>query len=100
MSIRKRLTIPNERRCYGYLSEHHGYGQNEREAGQYAEDLAAYMLGTTLGVNFDIRKIYDEQKKFYRLPNTIIVRTRNITQTAKGKKGVWTTAVAAAIFIP
>jgi arginine decarboxylase len=94
------LAIPNERRYYGYLSEHHGYGQNEREAGQYAEDLAAYMLGTTLGVNFDIRKIYDEQKKFYRLPNTIIVRTRNITQTAKGRKGVWTTAVAAAIFIP
>ncbi len=91
--------IPNERRYYGYLSEHHGYGQNEREAGQYAEDLAAYMLGTTLGVNFDIRKIYDEEKKFYRLPNKIIVRTRNITQIAKGKKGVWTTAIAAAIFI-
>jgi len=94
------LAIPNDRKYYGYLSEHHGYGQNEKEAGQYAEDLAAYMLGTTLGVNFDIRKIWDEEKNIYRLPNRIIVRTRNITQTSKGKKGLWTTAIAAAIFIP
>ena len=94
------LAIPNDTNRYGYLSEHHGYGQNEKEAGQYAEDLAAYMLATTLGEEFDVRQIWDEEKNIYKISDKIIVRTRNITQTAKGKKGLWTTAIAAAIFIP
>jgi arginine decarboxylase len=94
------LAIPNDSNRYGYLSEHHGYGQNEKEAGQYAEDLAAYMLATTLGEEFDVDQIWDEEKNIYKISDKIMVRTRNITQTAKGKKGLWTTAIAAAIFIP
>jgi len=93
------LAIPNSPDHYGYLSEHHSFGQKEKEAGQYAEDLAAYMLATTLGVNFDTSQIWNEEKNIFRLSDKIIVRTRNITQTAKGKKGFWTTAIAAAIFI-
>ena len=50
------VAVPNNPDCYGYLSEHHGYGQNEKEASQYAEDLAAYMLATTLGEDFDISR--------------------------------------------
>jgi len=80
------LAIPNDPNRYGYLS-------------QYAEDLAAYMLATTLGVDFDTSQIWDEEKNFYKISDKIVVRTRNITQTAKGKKGVWTTAFAAAVFI-
>ncbi len=94
------LAIPNSPDHYGYLSEHHSFGQKEKEAGQYAEDLAAYMLATTLGVNFDTSQIWNEEKNIYRLSDKIIVRTRNITQPAKGKKGLWTTTIAAAIFIP
>lgn len=94
------LARSNDPNLYGYLSEHHAFGQNENEAGQYAEDLAAYMLATTLGVNFDISQIWDEEKKFYKLSDKLSVKTRNITQTAEGKKGLWTTAFAAAIFIP
>lgn len=94
------LAIPNDPSRYGYLSEHHGFGQNEKEAGRYAEDLAAYMLATTLGVDFDTSQIWNEDKNIYRISDKIIVRTRNITQTAKGEKGLWTTAFAAAIFIP
>lgn len=93
------LAIPNDSNRYGYLSEHHGYGQNEREAGQYAEDLAAYMLATTLGENFDTNQIWNEDRNVYKISEKIIVRTKNVTQTAKGKKGLWTTAIAAAIFI-
>jgi len=93
------LARSNDPDLYGYLSEHHAFGQNENEAGQYAEDLAAYMLATTLGVNFDTSQIWDEEKKIYRLSDQLTVRTRNITQTAKGEKGFWTTAFAAAIFI-
>lgn len=94
------LAIPNDPNRYGYLSEHHGYGQNEKEAGQYAEDLAAYMLATTLGEDFDINQIWNEERNVYKISEKLIVRTKNVTQTAKGKKELWTTAIAAAIFIP
>jgi arginine decarboxylase len=94
------LAIPNDPNRYGYLSEHHCFGQSEKEAGQYVEDLAAYMLATTLGVDFDTSQIWDEEKNFYKISDKIVVRTRNTTQTAKGKKGVWTTAFSAAVFIP
>jgi arginine decarboxylase len=93
------LAIPNDPNYYGYLSEHHGYGQNEKEAGQYAEDLAAYMLATTLGVNFDTSQIWNEEKNFYKISEDITVRTKHITQTGRGKKGLWTTVIAAAIFV-
>jgi len=94
------LAIPNDPDRYGYLSEHHAYGQNEKEAGQYAEDLAAYMLATTLGEDFDAHQIWDEKRNVYRISDKFIVRTKSITQTAKGEKDMWTTAIAAAIFIP
>jgi len=32
---------------YGYLSEHHSFGETEDQAGEYAEELAAEMLATT-----------------------------------------------------
>lgn len=95
------LAIPNNPFHYGYLSEHHSFGQNEKEAGLYAEQLAAYMLATTLGKNFDISQIWNEEKKekTYRISEDLFVKTRSITQTTKGEKGLWTTALAAAVFI-
>jgi arginine decarboxylase len=93
------LAIPNDSQLYGYLSEHHSYGQNEKEAGQYAEDLAAYMLATTLGKKFDTSQIWDEENNIYQISEDITVHTQNITQNAVGKNGVWTTAFAAAVCI-
>jgi arginine decarboxylase len=58
------------------------------------------MLATTLGVDFDLGQIWNKEKSLYKLSDKLTVRTRNITQTAEGKKGLWTTAFAAAIFIP
>ncbi|MFQ6070221.1 MAG: pyruvoyl-dependent arginine decarboxylase [Candidatus Aminicenantales bacterium] len=98
------VALPNDSSYYGYLSEHHSFGQNEKEAGDYAEDLAAYMLATTLGVNlgidFDTNQIWNEKKNLYQITEKITVSTTNITQTTRGRKGRWTTAIAAAIFIP
>jgi arginine decarboxylase len=94
------LAIPNDSNHYGYLSEHHSFGQDEKEAGQYAEDLAADMLATTLGKDFDLKQIWNEEKSVYEITNTLQVRTQHITQIAKGKKGFWTTAFAAAVMIP
>jgi arginine decarboxylase len=82
-----------------YLSEHHSFGETEDAAGDYAEELAAEMLATTLNVEFDPDRSWDEKKEIYRISNKI-VRTANVTQSAVGdKRGLWTTVIAAAIFI-
>jgi len=93
------VAIPADRGTYGYLSEHHSFGETDDTAGDYAEELAAEMLATTLDVEFDPDKSWDEKKQIYRLSNKI-VRTMNITQSAVGdKRGKWTTVIAAAIMI-
>lgn len=85
---------------YGYLSEHHPFGETEQKAGDFAEDLAATMLATTLGVDFDPNTAWDEREKVYKLSGKIVNAT-NITQSAQGNKdGLWTTVLAAAIFVP
>jgi arginine decarboxylase len=93
------VAIPADRDTYGYLSEHHSFGETEEQAGEYAEELAAEMLATTLDVDFDPDKSWDEKKEIYRISNKI-VRTSNITQSAVGdKRGLWTTTIAAAVLI-
>ncbi len=93
------VAIPKDRSHYGYLSEHHSYGQKEDVAGDYAEDLAASMLATILGVDFDPDASWDQKKEIWRISEEIVV-TRNITQTAIGdKNGLWTTVLAGAILI-
>ncbi len=93
------VAIPRDRKLFGYLSEHHSFGENEETAVDYAEELAAEMLATTLGLDFDPDESWDEKKEVYRLSNKI-VRTQNITQTAVGdKKGLWTTAIAVAVLV-
>ncbi len=93
------VAIPTDRNTYGYLSEHHSFGESEEQAGDYAEELAAEMLATTLGVEFDPNHSWDEKKQIYKVSNKI-VRTANVTQTAIGdKRGLWNTVIAAAILI-
>ncbi len=93
------IAIPKDPSKYGYLSEYHSFGEREEKAGDYAEDLAAQMLATTLGVQFDPDTSYDQRKEIWRISNQI-VRTQNITQSAIGNKsGLWTTVVAAAVLI-
>ncbi|GBD39574.1 MAG: pyruvoyl-dependent arginine decarboxylase [Deltaproteobacteria bacterium] len=94
------MAIPKKPNYYGYLSEHHSFGQTDSAAGEYAEDLAAYMLATILGAPFDPDKSYDEQKDIWKISGHV-VKTRNITQSAVGdKNGLWTTVVAAVVFVP
>ncbi|OPX35154.1 pyruvoyl-dependent arginine decarboxylase, partial [candidate division KSB1 bacterium 4484_188] len=94
------VAIPADRRMYGYLSEHYSFGQTGKKAGEYAEDLAATMLATILGVDFDPDLSYDTKKELWKISGKI-VRTRNITQTARGdKNGIWTTVITAAVLLP
>lgn len=92
--------IPADTKKHGYLSEHHPFGETHEKAGDYAEDLAASMLASTLGLKFNPEEAWDSRRQAFRLSGKI-VRTTNITQTARGdKNGRWTSTVAAAVFIP
>ena len=90
---------PALKKGYGYLSEHHAYGEKAKQSGEYAEDLAATMLATTLGIEFDPEVAWDERKQIYRASGKIIT-TSAICQGAQGDKGgLWTTTIAAAVFV-
>ena len=91
--------LPKKEKNYGYLSEHHAFGETAKVAGDYAEDLAATMLATTLGVSFNPEDAWDERKQVYTASGHIF-KTRSISQSAEGNKdGLWTSVVAAAVFI-
>ena len=93
------LALPAEDGRYGYLSEHHGFGQTEIEAGEYAEDLAASMLANTLGIEFDPDEDYDERREIYQMSGKI-VESQHISQASLGAEGnLWTTVIAAALFV-
>jgi arginine decarboxylase len=90
---------PTDPMQYGYLSEHSSFGETEQKAGDYAEDLAAMMLATIIGVEFDPNSSYDERKDIWRVSDKLF-RTRNVTQSAIGDRdGLWTSVVAAAVFV-
>lgn len=93
------IARPKDPNRYGYLSEHDSFGQSEKTAGDYAEDIAAQMLASSLGIPFDIDKSWDEKRQQWNISGEIY-RTQNITQTAIGNKdGKWTTVFAAACLL-
>ena len=93
------IAQPVDRTKYGYLSEYDSFGKNEKAAGDYAEDVAAQMLASSLGISFDIDKSWDEKRQLWNISGQIY-KTKNITQSAKGNKdGKWTTVFAAAVLI-
>jgi arginine decarboxylase len=92
------VAIPRDDNQWGYLSEVHGHGMNSQQAEDMAEDLAAGMLGTTLGFELDPDKAWSEKEQAYQASG-LFIRTTNITQTARGQKDLWTTTVAMAMFL-
>jgi len=90
--------IPADKTSYGYISEHHAFGQNEKQAGDYSEDLAAAMLASTLGIDFDVDESWDEKKEIFKISGKI-VRTLNVTQSTICKDNKFTTVIAVAVFI-
>jgi arginine decarboxylase len=93
------LALPADQSHYGYLSEHHSFGETDQKAGEYAEELAASMLASTLGIQFDPDINWDEREQLFKMSGKII-KTKNITQSAQGhKEGMWTTVIAVAVFI-
>lgn len=93
------VAIPANREQYGYLSEHHSFGETDEQAGEYAEDLAASMLATILGLDYEKGATWDQREQQWKLSGQI-VKTMNITQSAIGTAGLWTTTIASAVLIP
>tara|TARA_B100001971_G_scaffold45071_1_gene40025 strand:- start:975 stop:1151 length:177 start_codon:yes stop_codon:yes gene_type:complete len=57
------------------------------------------MLATTMGLPFDPETAWDEKKQLFKTSG-LIIKTTDITQSARGAKhDVWTTVIAAAVFI-
>jgi len=93
------LAIPSEKNVHGYLSEHHAYGEKGELSGEYAEDLAATMLATTMGISFDYNQAWEEREQIYKASGHIF-KTTHLCQSAEGNKdGLWTTVIATAVFI-
>lgn len=93
------LAQPVDSTQYGYLSEHHPFGETDEKAGEYAEDLAATMLASTLGLEFNSEANWDEREQVFKASGKIF-KTTNITQSAEGHKdGLWTTTVAVAVLV-
>ena len=92
------LARPSDPAMYGYISEHHGHGMTEAESGDYAEDLAATMLASTLGIEFDPDAAWNERKRLYQTTNLIISSTSRTAATVGASGGRWTCAIAVAVF--
>ena len=68
------LAVPAQGEQYGYISEHHDFGITEARMRDLVEDMAATMLATTLGIEFDPETAYDKRKEIYHMSGKIIKR--------------------------
>lgn len=93
------MAFPASQEHYGYISEHTGFGADEKEIGDFAEDLASTMLATTLGIDFDPETAYDERRQIYLMSGKII-DSSSAPCVATGEAGVWTTTISAAVLLP
>ena len=58
------------------------------------------MLATTMGIQFDPEIAWHEKEQLFKTSG-MIIKTTNVTQSATGdKSGLWTTVIAAAVFVP
>ena len=93
------LAVPSDNLTYGYLSEHHAFGETDEKAGEYSEDIAATMLATTLGIDFNPDTAWEERENAYKTSGKIF-KTTHMAQSAEGHKdGLWTSVVALAVFV-
>ncbi|MFC1569653.1 pyruvoyl-dependent arginine decarboxylase [bacterium] len=94
------LAQPTDKNQYGYISEHHAYGETQKKASDFAEDLAATMLASTLGIELDAEKAWNERKQLYITEKNRQFKSRSVAQSAEGhKEGLWTTVVACAVLL-
>jgi arginine decarboxylase len=74
------LALPKQKNNCGYLSEYHCENRSEKNAGNYAQELAEIMLSTIQGKD-------------------CLERTDFISGAARGKNNLWTTTISVAVFV-
>jgi arginine decarboxylase len=92
------IAFPSDRNHYGYISEVHAYGKDETEIGDFAEDLASTMLATTLGIEFDPNKDYDERREIYYMSGKVVTSFSYPCVTL-GQKDGYVTVISSVVFI-
>jgi arginine decarboxylase len=93
------LARPADPDMYGYISEQHGFGMTAQASGEEAEDLAATMLASTLGLDFDPEAAWNARKQIYE-HSSLIIDSTSITSAAEcGVDDRWTCVIAAAVFL-
>ncbi len=91
--------VPVNRDDHGYIAEHHSFGEDERTAGAYAEDLAATMLATTLGMEVDESSTREERERVFK-SNGHIFDTSHYCCCVRGDPdGKWTTVLVSMVFV-
>jgi len=76
------------------------HGETIRKSSDFAEDLTATMLASTLGIELDPNTAWDERKKLYITEKNRQFVSRSIAQSAEGHKdGLWTTVLACAVML-
>ena len=93
------IAIPRNREDYGYLSEHHTTGMDARQVEDYVEDLAAEMLATTYGLQFDPDASWDQKRELWTIDNRIVETKSIVAVSPSDSSGKWTTVVCAAVLI-
>lgn len=93
------LARPRDQGRYGYISEHHAVGETMEQSAGFAEDLAATMLTSSMGIERNLDAASGARDRGDELGDTRYV-TRSTAQSARGhKNGLWTTVIAAAVFL-
>ena len=96
------MAIPNNdyyKDMHGYLAEYNAFGLDKEEAGNMAERIASTMLLTIMGYNIDHGEELIDITSIKSLQKDRIISS-HITQSAIGRaNGIWTTVVAAAVFL-
>ncbi|NMC51251.1 pyruvoyl-dependent arginine decarboxylase [Candidatus Kuenenbacteria bacterium] len=84
----------------GFVSRCALNGQTGIKTGDEAEDLAATMLASNLGIEFDPEKAWREREETYQAAGQDI-RTSRLFQSRRcgPDKNIWTTVVTAAVFL-
>ncbi|HLG23590.1 MAG TPA: arginine decarboxylase, pyruvoyl-dependent [Candidatus Nanoarchaeia archaeon] len=93
------VAVPKDPTTYGYLSEQHAFGETAKKSGEYAEDLAATMLATTLGVEFNPDTAWEEREEIYKASGHIFKTTHTCQSVEGNKDGLWTTVIACAVLL-
>lgn len=92
------VATPEDANQYGYIAELHMFGKSEAESKDWVEDRAAELLASTLGIEMDWQKAWDEKTDTYTIKDRK-VDTESLCAYAKGVNGSWVSVVAAVVFV-